>query len=717
RFYQAHYRPDGAVLIVVGDVEAEAALDRIAESFERIPRGTLPRPGVTVVEPRQAGRRDFVLMGSESVARGLFGWRTVPRGHADVAALEVLADLLCCGRRSRLWQSLVETDGAAVWVEAAHAAAQRGGQFFIQLEADGGADPAALAERIRAELERLADAGPTPEELARARRRLEAAWRWEQEDLTGLAAGLGNAALWDDWRSWPAEHRAALAVTAAEVRRVVAAYLTDAGLTAGWSLPRLRAEEQPGVAPPGESLGADRGVPSRSAAVACFEAGPAERTAVPASLPLAGPARVARLSDYRPRRRVLAHGLRLVSERRPGTGVVALELYVDAGTLREAKPGLAALTGRLLEEGTTHRTAEELAEAIEEVGGTLEVGATGGSVRVRAEDLALALELLADVVRHPAFPAEAVERVARRVAAEVRGDLDDPAFRAELCFRGLVYGAHPLGRDPRGSAREIARLARPDVQEHHRRYFAPEGAILVATGDFDPHRLARLVTRHFGDWPARGRALPPVPSVTSPGRPRVRRIQQPGDQVHIVLGHLGIPRNHPDYDALAVLDHIFGSGPGFCDRLGRIVRDELGLVYAIGGGMTDSADVLPGLFRVYAGTMAEEVERVVAAVTEQVRAMRAGAFSDDEVDRARRYLAGAWVFDFQTVEQRAERLLELERLGLGLDEPRNWPDRIAAITPAQVRKAARTHLRPEALCRVELGPLRRRGKTNQAECA
>jgi zinc protease len=184
-----------------------------------------------------------------------------------------------------------------------------------------------------------------------------------------------------------------------------------------------------------------------------------------------------------------------------------------------------------------------------------------------------------------------------------------------------------------------------------------------------------------------------------------------------MLGHLGVARNHPDYDALAVLDHIFGSGPGFCDRLGRIVRDELGLVYAIGGGMTDSADVLPGLFRVYAGTMPEEVDRVIAAVTEQVRAMRAGAFSDDEVDRARRYLAGAWVFDFQTVEQRAERLLDLERLGLGLDEPRNWPDRIAAITPAQVRKAARRHLRPEALCRVELGPLRRRGKTTQAECA
>ena len=183
-----------------------------------------------------------------------------------------------------------------------------------------------------------------------------------------------------------------------------------------------------------------------------------------------------------------------------------------------------------------------------------------------------------------------------------------------------------------------------------------------------------------------------------------------------MLGHQGIARNHPDYDALTVLDHIFGSGPGFSDRLGRILRDELGLVYAVGGGMTDSADVLPGLFRVYAGTTPDETERVIATITEQVRAMHAGAFSDDEVERARRYVAGAWVFDFQSVEQRAERLLDLERWGLSLDEPKHWPERIATITPRQVRKAARNHLHPGALSRVELGPSRRRVRA-EAECA
>ncbi len=238
-----------------------------------------------------------------------------------------------------------------------------------------------------------------------------------------------------------------MAVGAAEVRRAAATYLNEEGLTVGWSLPRVAAEPLE-VGEPAVSL-----IPTAvlSKGSTCNGVAAREPLSVPErpiaspALPMAVPAGISRLADYRPRRVVLDNGLKLVFERRPGTGVVALELYVDAGSVREAKPGLAALTGRLLEEGTTSRSAEELAESIEDAGGSLEVGSTGGSVRARAEDLAMALEILADVTIHPAFPAEAVRRVARRIGAELRGDLDDPAFRADLSFRGLIYGSHPLG--------------------------------------------------------------------------------------------------------------------------------------------------------------------------------------------------------------------------------------------------------------------------------
>src|SRR5262249_49436539 len=189
---------------------------------------------------------------------------------------------------------------------------------------------------------------------------------------------------------------------------------------------------------------------------------------------------------------------------------------------------------------------------------------------------------------------------------------EDPAFRTDLSFRALIYGDHPLARDPRGGPRELARLARSDIVAHHRRHFAPENAVLVTVGDFDPRRLMRQVDGWFGGWTPLERPLPPYPKVSGPARRRIRRVHHPSAQVHIMLGHQGIARNHPDYDALTVLDHVFGSGPGFCDRLGRIVRDELGLVYAIGGGMTDTADVVPGLFRVYAGTLPQQAPSVIA---------------------------------------------------------------------------------------------------------
>ncbi len=720
-FYRRHYRPDGAVLVVAGDVQPGRALDRIAAAFQDIPTGRAPRARPRVAEPRQTGRRDFVLVETDGVTRGLLGWRTVPRGHRDAAALDVLSDLLTFGRRSRLWHSLVEESGQATWVDASHGTAQRGGQFVIAIDLDSAATRDEVEARVFDEIRRLAEDGPRPEELARSRCRLEAAWRWERDDLAALASGLGHAALWGDWQHWPAEHRAAMAVTARDIRRVAAAYLDERGLTAGWTETREAGESAPaatvalGLSHAG--AGSKATTPAAPAATSGSAASPVLATATAPAPAATRRARGSRLSDYRPGRVVLDNGLRLVWARRPGAGVVSLEFYCDAGMVRESTPGVASLTGRLLEEGTASRDAESIARAIEDAGGSLEVGATGASLRIRAEDLAPTLELLADMVQRPAFPEDAIRRVSRRMAAELNGDLDDPAFRAELSFRGLVYGPHPLARDPRGGRRELARITRDDVLAHHHRHFVPEGAILAVAGDFDPRRLSRLVAEEFGRWPRRAASRPPFPEVSPSGRPKVRRIPHASDQIHLYMGHLGVARNHPDYEALLILDHIFGTGPGFNDRLGRIIRDEMGLVYAIGGGMTDSADLLPGLFRVHAGTMPAESDRVVAIVVDQIRAMWSGAFSDEEVERARQYLARAWVFDYQGVEQRAERLLDLERWRRPLDEPREWPDRIAAITPMQVRKAARAHLHPEALCRVELGPVRRRGGRSRAECA
>ena len=359
-------------------------------------------------------------------------------------------------------------------------------------------------------------------------------------------------------------HRASLAVGADDIRRVASTYLDEAGLTIGWSLPR-----------PGRPVTVLLPVEARPRA-------PRRPVAVAADRPLAieVPGGVTTLADFHPRRVSLPNGMRLLTERRAGEGVVALELFVDAGQEREAKPGLAYLTGRLLEEGTETRTAEELASVVEDAGG-------GGSASRPDRGLAPRPRRGPRAGRSSGFrpgdPADVPRRGRRHVAPKPRSrpstgrSRDDPAFLADALFRSLVYGDHPIGRDPRGAARDVGRLAREDVVAHHARHFTPGNSFLVAVGDFDPKGLERLVKRHFGPWSARSASPPSLPKLVRSSRPKVRRVPRPGEQVHLLIGHLGVARTHRDFDALTILDHILGTGPGFTDRLSRVIRDELGL--------------------------------------------------------------------------------------------------------------------------------------------
>ena len=151
--------------------------------------------------------------------------------------------------------------------------------------------------------------------------------------------------------------------------------------------------------------------------------------------------------------------------------------------------------------------------------------------------------------------------------------------------------------------------------EHHGRCFEPGRAALVVVGDFEARVLGGLVRRHLGPWRGRGMSAEPFPMPCLKLSKKTRRVFRDGEQVHLLIGHLGISRQNRDFDALSVMDHILGSGPGFTDRLSKRLRDELGLAYAVHGGITDSADVVPGLFRVYVGTGAEEADLAVAAAS------------------------------------------------------------------------------------------------------
>ena len=348
----------------------------------------------------------------------------------------------------------------------------------------------------------------------------------------------------------------------------------------------------------------------------------------------------------------------------------------------------------------------------------MEVSSACISLRVRAEDLALALELLADVVRHPVFPLEALDWGKRRMLAELQSDLEDPAFQADLMFRSLVYGAHPLGRDPRGRPRDVRLLTRQDVVDHHRRHFAPDRAFLVAVGDFEPRTLSRLVQASLRIMGAAGRAVRRLSpwSATRPSRgsagwsiPASRCTSSWAIWASPAITPISRPWSCSITSSAPARDSPTGSAGSSATSSGWSTASAA------------ASPTRPTSCRASSASMPGPGPRRPIAWS-RPSPTRSGPCTTGRSATTRSTApAATWPAPMSSTSRPSSSgpigCFELERLGLSLDEPRHWSERIARITPRQVRQAAKAHLRPEALFRVEYGPLIRRGQKMRVDCA
>jgi zinc protease len=406
------------------------------------------------------------------------------------------------------------------------------------------------------------------------------------------------------------------------------------------------------------------------------------------------------------RREILPNGLTVLSLRRPGTPVFAMRAFVDAGILTEPeeKAGISRIVSELLREGTATRTGPAMAEAIAFVGGSLEPTPDGLVGRVLGTDADLLLELAADALRNPVFPAEAFARVREQALSDIEGEDDQPALVARKLFRELVYGKHPCHRPEIGYRRTVEALTREDAVRHHAAFYRPRNAVIAVVGDEDAEALAARVRRRFGDWADAGAAAKPAfPAAARQAAPREEEKPVPSAQAHCLLGHLGVRRNDPDFHALLVMDNCLGVGAGFTDRLSRRIRDEMGLAYEVHGSITRSAGVEPGTFSIYVGTRHENRAAAVKEVRALLAQFVAEGPTEEEVKEAKAYLLGSYVFDYETASALAGHLVAVERFGLGLDYLQGYPGRITAVTREEAARVARKHLDPAVLTTVVVG--------------
>ncbi|MDD5542563.1 MAG: pitrilysin family protein [Acidobacteriia bacterium] len=407
---------------------------------------------------------------------------------------------------------------------------------------------------------------------------------------------------------------------------------------------------------------------------------------------------------------VLPNGMMLLVCERRHVGCVSLEAAVLAGSRFDvdATAGLASLTARLLTEGTTARSSEEIADLIESVGGSLDSGSgTEGAIisaSTLSKDVDLMLDLVADVALRPSFSPDRVALEREKMLSQIQSAQDRPRTVLDWNLNELLYENHPLHRPAIGYPGTVAQLTREAVMDFHRRFFVPRNCRLALVGDFRAEEILKKLEARFGSWEDASIVLPEIPELQPQTRPQERFVEMPKEQVNIFVGHLGIRRNNPDFYALNVMDVILGSAPGMTSRVPKHLRDEQGLAYSAYANITNSAGLDPGRFVAYIGTSPENRRRAIEGIFREMRTMVSEPVLPEELRSAQRYLTGSFVFHFQTTSQIAHFLIQAERYGLGFDYPERYPQLIEAVTVEEISRVAQKYLHPEGAITVVVGP-------------
>jgi predicted Zn-dependent peptidase len=392
----------------------------------------------------------------------------------------------------------------------------------------------------------------------------------------------------------------------------------------------------------------------------------------------------------------------VLSEAVPGARSVAFGIWVGVGS-RDERPALAGASHfleHLLFKGTERRDALEIAEALDAVGG--ESNAFTGKectcyyARVLDEDLPLAVDVVSDQVLHSVLEDEDVESEREVVLEEIAMHDDDPGDVVHDAFSAALFGDTPLGRPIIGSVASIEGLTRTSVRRWYRSRYVLPSMVVVAAGGVEHGRLLRLVRRAFGPL-LDGEASPAA--VRAAARPPVARRavevhDRPTEQANVVLGTTALRRDDPRRPALQVLNTALGGGTS--SRLFQSIREERGLAYSVYSSVSSYADT--GTFSVYAGCTPAKVGEVLRLVREELAGVAERGLTDAEVTRAKGALRGALVLDLEDTGSRMSRLGKAELLSSELLTADELLDRLAAVTPDDVRAVAADVLsRPLAL--------------------
>jgi zinc protease len=702
--YRAYYAPSNATLVVVGDFDTDAALGRVRELFGGIPRRPAPRPVVTV-EPEQRGERRVVVRRPGAAGMVQLAFHSPAANHPDHYALYVIESVLGSGRTSRLYQALVDKH-IAVSAEAYNLTSRDPSLFAVYLTLAPGVEHQQAEQAALAEIERLASQPISARELQRAKNQAKASFVYGTDSVSSLAYRLGFFDVTGTYRLLYRYLERIERVTPAQVQEAARRYLNADNRTVGWFVPTAQAPSGPAApAGPVQRSGMHQVAPPFAMA--------AGRRPWAASLPPgagAGGGTVAPNAAHGPVRIQLDNGAVFIVYPNPAAPAIALRGMIGAGAIFDppGKPGLADFTAAMLSRGAGERSAADLADALEFV--AADVDLSGGiqvanvSGRCLKDDLALALEVLADEVRRPTFPEDQVSLQREQSEVALSEALQDTGEVAARRFYATLYPeGHPLHYRPSGTPESIGAITREDLVGFHRRYYRPDTLVLTVVGDVSPERVRELAEHYLGDWQAGGERPPiALPEAPPPAQLTREKTTVPGKtQADVIIGFPGISRLAPDYHAAELLNYVLGGG-GLSSRLAERIREQQGLAYYVYSYF--AAYRGPGPWIMNMGVNPARVNQAIDSALEVLRQVRDHPPAAAELRLWQDYVTGFASLRMETNGGIAAALADAEFYGLGLDYPWRFPQIMNRVTPADVAAAAHKYLQPDRAVIVTAGP-------------
>jgi zinc protease len=403
--------------------------------------------------------------------------------------------------------------------------------------------------------------------------------------------------------------------------------------------------------------------------------------------------------------RTMPNGLRVVVVSQHEQPAVSLRLLVRAGSAQDPanKPGIAAMVGALLDQGTAKRSSAQISDTIDYVGGALGSGAGTDlsyvNVLVLKDSFDLALDLLSEVVQTPSFPQEELDRIREQALSAMGVNMQDPEFVADAVIDRLVYGFHPYGLPGNGTPESLPAITRDDLVQFHKTWFAPGNALLAVVGDVQPEEAFAGVARALGTWQPHD--TPAIEAMELPeATRRVVLVDRPNAvQTEIRAGHVAIPRKHPDYMALNLATKILG-GEG-ANRLQNVLRSERGLTYGASADM--DAFKQAGSIIAETDTQTSTTGEALRLVIDEFSRLVREPVGERELMGAQAYLAGSFPLSIETADDIALQVLNLLFFDLDVKELETFRDRVNAVTSDDIQRVAKQFVRPARLSVVLVG--------------